>query len=303
MPNYTKRGSSGNKNNSNSQKVDQNSNPMVSKNNNINSKPNGAPPPGFEKNNRRSSAGSWNGNGGLVNGWEHSNGDSNIRRSLGNNFGKYNGYASSRIPQASTTATKFAAPQATFKPSKKANIHINTSESLLQSSASMHVPEMDAEWAKNTRNKFLQSEFTNVMSNITTAKFENGRLVGAFEYIEKEATSSKDLPYMKEFVPLDIEAHKVDLFLKKSDSNYFDSKNNSKESSRSNSRTDNRPATSSSSKMHVNKNKHTDTNTTTYSSSSSSLKTSSSTSKNNRNSKNNRSNNSDNSSSRPRSRN
>ena len=134
---------------------------------------------------------------------------------------------------------------------------------------------------------------------MNTAKLENGRIVGSFEYIEKENTSSKDLPYMKEFVPLDIEAHKVDLFLKKSDN----SKNNSKESSRSNSRTDTRP-TPSSSKTHVNeiprnKNKHTDLPNTTYSSSS--LK---STSKNNKNSKNNnRSNNSDNSSSRPRSRN
>ena len=98
MPNnYTKRGSSGSKNSS-SPKLDQSSNPMVSKN--INSKVSGvAPPPGFEKNNinnRRSSAGSWNGGlngGGLMNGWEHSNGDSSIRRSLGNNFGKYNGYS------------------------------------------------------------------------------------------------------------------------------------------------------------------------------------------------------------------
>jgi len=200
------------------------------------------PPPGFEKNNRRSSTGPsnpstgiWNGNS-LANGWEHNNGDSGLlaggRRSMGGNgYGKYNGFqnASSAIRPQQTTKI---GPHATFKSSKKP-IQIDTSGSLLQSSVSMFVPGMDSEWAKSHRNKFLKSEFSSVMTGINNAKLENGRLTGTFEYLEKEATSSKNLPYMQEFVPLDIEEHKVNLFLKKSDS-----KNSSIDSSRSNSRTE-----------------------------------------------------------------
>jgi len=200
------------------------------------------PPPGFEKNNRRSSTGPsnpssgiWNGNS-LANGWEHNNGDSGLlaggRRSMGGNgYGKYNGFqnASSAIRPQQTTKI---GPHATFKSSKKP-IQIDTSGSLLQSSVSMFVPGMDSEWAKSHRNKFLQNEFSSVMTGINNAKLENGRLTGTFEYLEKEATSSKNLPYMQEFVPLDIEEHKVNLFLKKSDS-----KNSSIDSSRSNSRTE-----------------------------------------------------------------
>merc|ERR1712071_720107 len=117
--------------------------------------------------------------------------------------------------------------------SSKKPIQIDTSGSLLQSSVSMFVPGMDSEWAKSHRNKFLKSEFSSVMTGINNAKLENGRLTGTFEYLEKEATSSKNLPYMQEFAPLDIEEHKVNLFLKKSDS-----KNSSIDSSRSNSRTE-----------------------------------------------------------------
>merc|ERR1712226_435060 len=107
-------------------------------------------------------------------------------------------------------------PQATFKQSRKAN-QIDTSQSLLQSAASMSVPGMDQNWANTQRNKFLDQELGNVLSRLeTTKKFENGRLVRTFEYIEKENTSSKDLHYMKEFVPLDIEEHKVNLSLEKS---------------------------------------------------------------------------------------
>jgi len=200
------------------------------------------PPPGFEKNNRRSSTGPsnpssgiWNGNS-LANGWEHNNGDSGLlaggRRSMGGNgFGKYSGFqnASSAIrPQQNNNI----GPHATFKTSKKP-IQIDTSGSLLQSSVSMFVPGMDSEWAKSHRNKFLRTQFSSVRTGMENAKIENGRLTGTFEYIEKEATSSKNLPYMLEFVPLDIEEHKVNLFLKKSDS-----KNSSIDSSRSNSRTE-----------------------------------------------------------------
>lgn len=196
------------------------------------------PPPGFEKNNHRSSTGPngiWNGTS-LANGWEQNNGDSGLltggRRSVGGNgYGKYNGFqnASSAIRPQQTTKI---GPHATFKSSKKP-IQIDTSGSLLQSSVSMFVPGMDSEWAKSHRNKFLRNEFTSVMTDLTNAKIENGRLTGSFEYIEKEATSSKNLPYMQEFVPIDIEEHKVNLFLKKSDS-----KNSSIDSSRSNSRTE-----------------------------------------------------------------
>jgi len=111
-------------------------------------------------------------------------------------------------------------PHATFKGGNKANapLKIDTSQSFTQSKASTEVAGLDPRWANEVRNKFLADEMRIVVQNMTRKSYydqASKRLVGTYPYIEKDDTECSRLHYMKDFVPIDIMEHKVNLALRK----------------------------------------------------------------------------------------
>lgn len=118
-----------------------------------------------------------------------------------------------------SSATKFA--HATFK-GNKANkpLKIDTSQPLTQSKASLELQGLDPVWANTVRNQFLKEEMQNVVNTMIDSKSsrwneKTKRLVGAYQYIEKDDTECSKLHYMKGFQPLDIAEHKVNLLIRR----------------------------------------------------------------------------------------